>query len=399
MNVKNSYLMDAYSRQEISFTSGSGIRLWDNNGVEYIDAISGVAVTSLGHSHPEIASAIAEQASQLMHTSNLFKIDWQERLGEKLCSISGMERAFFCNSGAEANEAALKLARLHANANANANNVFDPIVVVMEGSFHGRTLATLSATGNPAVHSGFSPLVPGFMHIPFNDIESIHRLADQVPNIVAVLVEPVQGEGGVKAASQEFMQTIQHLCHDKNWLFMVDEVQTGMGRTGAWFGHQNVDVEPDVITLAKALGNGFPIGACLARGNAAKLISPGKHASTFGGNPLACRVGCSVVDIMERDKVPDNALIQGKRLLQGLKAELGHHPEVIAIRGEGLMIGIELSYPCESLVQRALTEHKILINVTRKNIIRLLPPLICNENETDEIVARVSDLVRRTNRH
>jgi acetylornithine aminotransferase len=387
--------MNAYSRQEISFTSGSGIRLWDNNGVEYIDAISGVAVTSLGHSHPEIASAIAEQASQLMHTSNLFKIDWQERLGEKLCSISGMERAFFCNSGAEANEAALKLARLHANA----NNVFDPVVVVMEGSFHGRTLATLSATGNPAVHSGFSPLVPGFMHIPFNDIESIHRLADQVPNIVAVLVEPVQGEGGVKAASQEFMQTIQHLCHDKNWLFMVDEVQTGMGRTGAWFGHQNVDVEPDVITLAKALGNGFPIGACLARGNAAKLISPGKHASTFGGNPLACRVGCSVVDIMERDKVPDNALIQGKRLLQGLKAELGHHPEVIAIRGEGLMIGIELSYPCESLVQRALTEHKILINVTRKNIIRLLPPLICNENETDEIVARVSDLVRTTNRH
>ncbi|SEA85286.1 aspartate aminotransferase family protein [Marinobacterium iners] len=395
MNVKNSYLMNAYSRQEISFTSGSGIRLWDNNGVEYIDAISGVAVTSLGHSHPEIASAIAEQASQLMHTSNLFKIDWQERLGEKLCSISGMERAFFCNSGAEANEAALKLARLHANA----NNVFDPVVVVMEGSFHGRTLATLSATGNPAVHSGFSPLVPGFMHIPFNDIESIHRLADQVPNIVAVLVEPVQGEGGVKAASQEFMQTIQHLCHEKNWLFMVDEVQTGMGRTGAWFGHQNVDVEPDVITLAKALGNGFPIGACLARGNAAKLISPGKHASTFGGNPLACRVGCSVVDIMERDKVPDNALIQGKRLLQGLKAELGHHPEVIAIRGEGLMIGIELSYPCESMVKRALTEHRILINVTRKNIIRLLPPLICNENETDEIVARISDLVRTTNRH
>jgi acetylornithine aminotransferase len=387
--------MDAYSRQEISFSSGSGIRLWDNDGVEYIDAISGVAVTSLGHSHPEISAAIAEQASQLMHTSNLFKIDWQERLGEKLCSISEMERAFFCNSGAEANEAALKLARLHANT----NNVSDPVVVVMEGSFHGRTLATLSATGNPAVHSGFSPLVPGFMHIPFNDIESIDRLADQVPNIVAVLVEPVQGEGGVKAASQEFMQTIQHLCHEKNWLFMVDEVQTGMGRTGAWFGHQNVDVEPDVITLAKALGNGFPIGACLARGNAAKLISPGKHASTFGGNPLACRVGCSVVDIMERDKAPDNALIQGKRLLQGLKAELGHHPEVIAIRGEGLMIGIELSYPCESLVQRALTEHKILINVTRKNIIRLLPPLICNENETDEIVARVSDLVRTTNRH
>jgi acetylornithine aminotransferase len=387
--------MDAYSRQEISFSSGSGIRLWDNDGVEYIDAISGVAVTSLGHSHPEISAAIAEQASQLMHTSNLFKIDWQERLGEKLCSISGMERAFFCNSGAEANEAALKLARLHANT----NNVSDPVVVVMEGSFHGRTLATLSATGNPAVHSGFSPLVPGFMHIPFNDIESIDRLADQVPNIVAVLVEPVQGEGGVKAASQEFMQTIQHLCHEKNWLFMVDEVQTGMGRTGAWFGHQNMAVKPDVITLAKALGNGFPIGACLARGNAAKLISPGKHASTFGGNPLACRVGCSVVDIMERDKVPDNALIQGKRLLQGLKAELGHHPEVIAIRGEGLMIGIELSYPCESLVQRALTEHKILINVTRKNIIRLLPPLICNENETDEIVARVSDLVRTTNRH
>ncbi|PSL09642.1 acetylornithine aminotransferase [Marinobacterium halophilum] len=395
MNSKQSYLMDAYSRQEIAFASGSGIRLWDNDGVEYIDAISGVAVTSLGHSHPEIASAIAEQASQLMHTSNLFKIDWQERLGEKLCSISGMERAFFCNSGAEANEAALKLARLHANA----NNVSDPVVVVMEGSFHGRTLATLSATGNPAVHCGFAPLVPGFMHIPFNDIESIHRLADQVSNIVAVLVEPVQGEGGVKVASQEFMQTIQHLCHKNNWLFMVDEVQTGMGRTGAWFGHQNVAVKPDVITLAKALGNGFPIGACLARGSAAKLISPGKHASTFGGNPLACRVGCSVVDIMERDKIPDNALIQGQRLLQGLKSELGDHPEVIAIRGEGLMIGIELSNSCENLVQRALLEHNILINVTRKNIIRLLPPLICNENETDEIVARITNLVRNKSRH
>lgn len=389
MASSSAYLMQTYARQPVSFSRGQGARLWDTQGVEYLDAIAGVAVTSLGHANSEIAVAIAEQAGQLLHTSNMFRIEWQERLGERLCALSGMQRAFFCNSGAEANEAALKLARLHANV----RRVAQPQVLVMENSFHGRTLATLAATGNPAVQRGFEPSMPGFLRVPYDDIEAVRQAAAQSPDIVAVLVEPVQGEGGVHAASAGYLQALRQLCDEHDWLMMVDEVQTGLGRTGSWFGFQRAGIVPDVITLAKALGNGFPIGACLARGAAAELFSPGQHASTFGGNPLACRVGCTVLDIMEREHIPQRAATLGRRLLAALQEALGSHPNVVAVRGQGLMVGIELDRNCAELVGRARDEQHLLITVTRGTTIRLLPPLICDEVQIDDIAARVARLL------
>lgn len=389
MSAAPAYLMHTSARQPVSFSRGQGASLWDTEGVEYLDAIAGVAVTSLGHANPEIAAAIAEQATVLLHTTNMFRIPWQEQLGERLCLLSGMQRAFFCNSGAEANEAALKLARLHANA----RQVSQPQVLVMENSFHGRTLATLAATGNPAVHRGFEPLMPGFVRVPFDDIEAIRQVAAQSPDIVAVLVEPVQGEGGVHAASAGYLQALRQLCDEHDWLMMIDEVQTGLGRTGTWFGFEHAGIKPDVITLAKALGNGFPIGACLARGKAAQLFSPGHHASTFGGNPLACRVGCTVLDIMQRDHIPQRAAASGRRLLAALKLALGNHPEVVSVRGIGLMIGIELNGPCAELVGRAREEQRLLITVTRGNTVRLLPPLICDDTQIDDIAARITRLL------
>lgn len=389
MSAAPAYLMHTSARQPVSFSRGQGASLWDTEGVEYLDAIAGVAVTSLGHANPEIAAAIAEQASVLLHTTNMFCIPWQEQLGERLCLLSGMQRAFFCNSGAEANEAALKLARLHANA----RQVAQPQVLVMENSFHGRTLATLAATGNPAVHRGFEPLMPGFVRVPFDNIEAIRQVAAQSPDIVAVLVEPVQGEGGVHAASAGYLQALRQVCDEHDWLMMIDEVQTGLGRTGTWFGFEHAGIKPDVITLAKALGNGFPIGACLARGKAAQLFSPGHHASTFGGNPLACRVGCTVLDIMQRDHIPQRAAASGRRLLAALKLALGNHPEVVSVRGIGLMIGIELNGPCAELVGRAREEQRLLITVTRGNTVRLLPPLICDDAQIDDIAARITRLL------
>ncbi|MBC3206087.1 aspartate aminotransferase family protein [Pseudomonas sp. SWRI111] len=389
MSAAPAYLMHTSARQPVSFSRGQGASLWDTEGVEYLDAIAGVAVTSLGHANPEIAAAIAEQASVLLHTTNMFRIPWQEQLGERLCLLSGMQRAFFCNSGAEANEAALKLARLHANA----RQVAQPQVLVMENSFHGRTLATLAATGNPAVHRGFEPLMPGFVRVPFDNIEAIRQIAAQSPDIVAVLVEPVQGEGGVHAASAGYLQALRQVCDEHDWLMMIDEVQTGLGRTGTWFGFEHADIKPDVITLAKALGNGFPIGACLARGKAAQLFSPGHHASTFGGNPLACRVGCTVLDIMQRDHIPQRAAASGRRLLAALKLALGNHPQVVSVRGIGLMIGIELNGPCAELVGRAREEQRLLITVTRGNTVRLLPPLICDDAQIDDIAARITRLL------
>lgn len=389
MSAAPAYLMHTSARQPVSFSRGQGASLWDTEGVEYLDAIAGVAVTSLGHANPEIAAAIAEQASVLLHTTNMFRIPWQEQLGERLCLLSGMQRAFFCNSGAEANEAALKLARLHANA----RQVAQPQVLVMENSFHGRTLATLAATGNPAVHRGFEPLMPGFVRVPFDNIEAIRQVAAQSPDIVAVLVEPVQGEGGVHAASAGYLQALRQVCDEHDWLMMIDEVQTGLGRTGTWFGFEQAGIKPDVITLAKALGNGFPIGACLARGKAARLFSPGHHASTFGGNPLACRVGCTVLDIMQRDHIPQRAAASGRRLLAALKLALGNHPEVVSVRGIGLMIGIELNGPCAELVGRAREEQRLLITVTRGNTVRLLPPLICDDAQIDDIAARITRLL------
>lgn len=384
-----SHLMRAYARQPVSFVRGRGARLWDAQGVEYLDAIAGVAVTSLGHAHPEIAAVIAEQAGMLLHTSNVFRIDWQETLGERLGALTGMQKAFFCNSGAEANEAALKLARLCGHQ----KGIATPRVLVMENGFHGRTIATLSASGNPAKQAGFAPLLPGFLRVPHDDIDAVRSLAGQSPDIVAVLIEPVQGEGGIRVASTDYLRELRMLCDQQGWLLMLDEIQTGMGRTGAWFGYQHAGIVPDVITLAKALGNGFPIGACLARGAVADLFAPGQHGSTFGGNPLACRVACTVLDIMARDGLPMRAAVLGERLLAGLRKALVAHPGVRAVRGLGLMVGIELDRDCKALVGRALTEQRLLITVTRDTTIRLLPPLICNEVQIDEIVRRVAHLL------
>lgn len=384
-----SYLMRAYARQPVSFTRGSGARLWDQQGVEYLDAIAGVAVTSLGHANTEIAQVIAEQAGTLLHTSNVFRIDWQEQLGERLCALTGMEKAFFCNSGAEANEAALKLARLYGHH----KQVAQPQILVMENAFHGRTIATLTATDNPAKQQGFEPLLPGFLRVPFNDIDAVRRMAEQSPDIVAVLIEPVQGEGGIRVADAAYLRALRTLCDQQGWLLMLDEIQCGMGRTGAWFAHQHTGIVPDVMTVAKALGNGFPIGACLARGEVADLLSPGQHGTTFGGNPLACRVGCTVLDIMARDDLPKRAATLGDRLLSGLRDALAGHPEVVTIRGLGLMVGIELNRDCKELVGRALNEQRLLITVTRNSTIRLLPALICDEAQLDDIVARVAALL------
>lgn len=388
-----SHLMHTYARQPVAFVRGLGTRLWDVEGNGYFDAVSGVAVTNLGHSHPAITAAIAEQAGLLMHTSNMFAITWQERLGEKLNRLSGMERGFFCNSGAEANETALKLARLHAQR----KGVSDPKVLVMENSFHGRTLATLAATGNPAVHKGFEPLVPGFFRLPYDDIDAVRDVAVREPGVVAVLVEPVQGEGGVRIASPEYLRELRQICDEHDWLLMVDEVQTGMGRTGAWFGYQHAQILPDVVTLAKGLGNGYPIGACLARGYAAELFSPGSHGSTFGGNPLACRVATTVIDVMERGNVPQHAAEMGRHLLQELRVELKDVPSVTSVRGHGLMIGIELDAPCKDLVHKALQQERLLISVTREKTIRLLPALIVTRDEIDELVFKIKRLLLANN--
>lgn len=393
MSTAHSHLMRAYARQPVSFVRGSGALLWDEQGVEYLDAIAGVAVTSLGHAHPEITAVIAEQAGMLLHTSNVFRIDWQERLGERLCALTGMQRAFFCNSGAEANEAALKLARLHGQR----KDIARPTVLVMDNGFHGRTIGTLSASGNPAKQAGFEPLLDGFVRVPYDDIEAVRQAAEQHPDIVAVLLEPVQGEGGIRVASIAYLRELRALCDRHGWLLMLDEIQAGMGRTGAWFGHQHAGITADVMTLAKALGNGLPIGACVARGEAADLFSPGLHGSTFGGNPLACRVACSVLDIMQRDELPLRAAVLGERLLGRLQQALGDHPDVIAIRGRGLMVGIELSRPCKELVGRALSEQRLLITVTRDSTIRLLPALICSEAQIDDIAQRITQLLKSAN--
>lgn len=389
MQATSSHLMRAYARQPVSFVRGNGARLWDEQNIEYLDAIAGIAVTSLGHAHPEITRVIAEQAGLLLHTSNVFRIDWQERLGKRLCTLAGMEKAFFCNSGAEANETALKLARLYGHS----KGIELPQILVMENAFHGRTIATLSATDNPAKQQGFEPLLPGFLRVPYDDIEAVRRVAEQVPDVVAVLIEPVQGEGGIRVASADYLRELRTLCDRHGWLLMLDEIQCGMGRTGAWFAHQHAGIVPDVMTVAKALGNGFPIGGCLARGAVADLLSPGQHGTTFGGNPLACRVACSVLDIMARDDLPKRAAALGQQLLAGLREALDGHPDVVSIRGLGMMAGIELNRNCQELVGRALTEQHLLVTVTRGSTIRLLPPLICSEAQINDIVARVANLL------
>ncbi|SEC78250.1 acetylornithine aminotransferase apoenzyme [Pseudomonas frederiksbergensis] len=379
-------LMSTYQPLALSFSKGLGTRLWDQAGREYLDAVAGVAVTNVGHCHPKIVSAISEQAGLLLHTSNLYSIDWQQRLAQKLTQLAGMERAFFNNSGAEANETALKLARLYGWH----KGIEQPLVVVMENAFHGRTLGTLSASDGPAVRLGFNELPGDFVKVPFGDLKALDKVQQaHGPRIVAILMEPIQGESGVQMAPPGYLKAIRERCTRQAWLLMLDEIQTGIGRTGQWFAFQHEGIVPDVMTLAKGLGNGIPIGACLARGKAADLFTPGSHGSTFGGNPLACRVGCTVLEIIEEQGLLENAKLQGERLLARLRIELADDPNVLAIRGQGLMIGIELKQPIRDLTLIAARDHGLLINVTRGKTIRLLPPLTIDEREVEMIVRGV----------
>lgn len=382
------HLMNTYNRLPVTFAKGQGATLWDTEGKAYLDAITGVAVCGLGHAHPDIAHAICEQAQTLIHTSNIYGIAWQEKLADRLCGISGMEKVFFCNSGAEANEAAIKLARLYAHR----KGIAEPRIVVMESSFHGRTLATLSATGNRKVQAGFEPLVGGFVRVPYGDLETLRQVGSHDRNIVAVLVEPVQGEGGVRVPPPSYLAGVREICTAHGWLMMVDEVQTGIGRTGQWFGFQHAGILPDVMSLAKGLGNGVPIGACLAAGVAAELFAPGNHGSTFGGNPLVCRVAHTVLDVIERDGLVARAAQLGTRIREGLAARLEGVRGVVEVRGLGLMIGVQLDRPCGELVKQALVRG-LLINVTADSVIRLLPALIMSDEQADHLVDTLSGLV------
>ncbi|CAM3085945.1 aspartate aminotransferase family protein [Pseudomonas floridensis] len=376
-------LMNTYQPLALSFTHGLGTRLWDKEGREYFDAVAGVAVTNVGHSHPALVAAIREQAGLLLHTSNLYSIDWQQRLALKLTMLSGLDRVFFNNSGAEANETALKLARLHGWH----KYIEKPLVVVMENAFHGRTLGTLCASDGPAVRLGYGALPGEFIKVPFGDLAAFDKVCiTHGHRIAAVLVEPIQGEGGVRVAPAGYFTALRERCTRRDWLLMLDEIQTGMGRTGEWFGFQHEGIVPDVITLAKGLGNGVPIGACVARGKAAKLFTPGSHGSTFGGNPLACRAGCTVIDIIEKQGLVENARAQGALLLERLQDALQGRPDVLEVRGRGLMIGVELQQAIPELTRLAALEHGLLINVTRGKVIRLLPPLVLNAAEVEMIV-------------
>lgn len=383
------HLMNTYSRLPIAFTHGQGCRLFDEQGKSYLDAVSGVAVNTLGHNHPRLVKAITEQVGRVIHTSNLYRIREQEILSDRLAALAKMDEVFFCNSGAEANEAAIKIARLFGH-----NNGIDaPAIIVMERSFHGRTLATLSATGNRKVQAGFEPLVSGFVRVPFDDIAAVEQVAANNPNVVAVLVEPVQGEGGVQAAHVEYLQALRRICDEKNWLLMLDEVQCGIARTGVWFAHQRAGIVPDVMSLAKGLGSGVPVGACLAAGKATGTFKPGNHGSTFGGNQLACTAALTTLDVIEEEKLLDRVLTVGEKLRADLRAALEGVAGVVEVRGIGQMTGIELDRPCGELV--ALAQDKgLLINVTAERVVRLVPSLVMSEAEAAELAAGVAQVIR-----
>jgi acetylornithine aminotransferase len=381
--------MNTYLRLPVTFAKGEGVWLWDEEGKRYLDALAGVAVCGLGHCHPKLVKAISSQAATLIHTSNLYHIAKQEQLASRLALLSGMDNAFFCNSGAEANEAAIKLARLYGHG----KNIDLPTIIVMEKSFHGRTMATLTASGNRKVQAGFEPLLTGFARVPYNDLEAVAQVAVHNKNVVAILVEPYQGEGGVNVPQASYLQGLRHLCDQNGWLLMLDEVQCGIGRSGKWFAFQHSGIEPDVITLAKGLGSGMPIGACLAKGVAAGVFKPGNHASTFGGNPLACAAALTTLEVIEEEQLLENAMVVGDYMRAMLKAELAGLPEIKEIRGQGLMIGIELSRPCVDLVRQAL-EKGLLINVTSDKVVRLLPPLVIERAEAEQVVSTLSGIVK-----
>ena len=385
------HLMNTYMRQSVTFTKGEGVWLWDAAGEKYLDALAGVAVNGLGHAHPKLVKAISEQAAKLIHVSNYYHIAEQEALADKLCEVSGMDKVFFCNSGCEANEASIKLARLYGHNKGISN----PEIIVMDKSFHGRTMATLSATGNRKVQAGFEPLVSGFIRVPYDDIEAVKQVASRNSNVVAILVEPVQGEGGINIPKDAsgYLETLRQICDAHGWLLMLDEVQTGIGRTGTWFAFQHTNIQPDVMSLAKGLGSGVPIGACVARGAAANVFTYGKHGSTFGGNPLACAAGLATLQAIEQEGLCKNAEKIGDLIRLGFEAEFKNTTGVTTVRNAGLMIGVELDRPCGDLVKMALAA-KLLINVTADNVVRLLPPLVMNESEAEELVQRLATVIK-----
>lgn len=383
-----SSVMPTYQRLPVTFVRGSGAWLWDDKNQRYLDALSGIAVCSLGHAHPNIHSAICQQSETLLHTSNLYNIAVQEQLAQVLTEKSGMDNVFFSNSGAEANEAAIKLARAYGHQ----KGIDKPAIIVTEKSFHGRTLATLSATGNPKVQYGFEPLVEGFVRVPYNDMEAMQAAVNENPNIVAILVEPIQGEGGVNIPAPDYLNQIRALCDARGLLMMLDEIQTGIGRTGKLFAFQHNGIVPDVCTLAKALGNGVPIGACLAKGAAATILTAGKHGSTFGGNLLACSAALAVLNTLEEENLIELATEKAQAIVDGLILGLQHNPHVVDIRHKGLMIGVELDKPCAELVKLALEKH-LLINVTNDKTIRLLPPLIIDAQQISQLVDSLVSLI------
>ena len=381
-------VMPTYGRLDIAFTRGEGVWLYDDNDEAYLDALSGIAVCNLGHCHPAVSRAISEQASTLIHTSNVYQVPLQTELATKLTQLSGLSQAFFCNSGAEANEAAIKIARKYGHS----KGIDKPVIIVMDGSFHGRTMATLTATGNAKVHAGFEPLVPGFVRVPYNDVDALKMAISHWPEAVAVMLEPVQGEGGVKVPDSDYLDEVRSLCTKAKLLMMLDEVQTGIGRTGNWFAYQQTEnVLPDVLMLAKGLGNGVPIGACLVSGPAMGILEPGNHGSTFGGNPLACRAALAVLNTIESNSLLSHVTLMNEQIMTAFQNALGHMKQV-QIRSKGFMFGIELPIPCVELVKQAL-DKKILINVTTDKVIILLPPLIMTADEANKMVNTVSDLV------
>ncbi len=382
------HVMPTYGRQPVTFSHGEGAWMWDTDGKRYLDALCGIAVTGLGHAHPRITEALREQAGRLIHSSNLYRIQGQEQLADRLCKLASMDNVFFCNSGAEANEAAIKIARLYGHR----KGVSKPSIIVMEQSFHGRTMATLSATGSRKVQAGFEPLLSGFARVPYNDIGAVELAATNNPDIVAVLVEPVQGEGGINIPDDGYLEALREICDRKSWLLMLDEVQTAMGRTGAWFAHQLTGAVPDVMTLAKGLGNGFPIGACLARGAAAGILQPGSHGSTFGGNPLGCAAAMATLAVIEEENLLPRAAALGNAIAGGLSGKLAGVPGIKEVRNKGLMIAIELEEACGELVARGL-EAGLLINVTADKVLRLLPPLIMSDEQAQLLIDGVADLI------
>lgn len=382
-------VMPTYGRLDVAFARGKGAWLTDINDKQYLDALSGIAVCNLGHCHPAVTRAIQHQAETLVHTSNMYHIPLQNQLADKLTQLSGMEQAFFCNSGAEANEAAIKIARKYGHS----KGIEKPVIIVMDGSFHGRTMATLTATGNAKVQVGFDPLLPGFVRVPYNDLDALRMAIGHWPEAVAVMVEPVQGEGGVKVPDSDFLAGVRAICTQRKLLMMLDEVQTGVGRTGQWFAFQhNEDLIPDVMTLAKGLGNGVPVGACLVAGQAVGILQAGNHGSTFGGNPLACSAALAVLETIEKDELLNHVQGLSQQMMQSFKDKLAGHEGVKDVRGLGFMFGIELNMPCAPLVKQALAEG-LLINVTAESVIRLLPPMIINAEEAELIVDKVCKLV------